>query len=97
MFPASLRQNILLFVEELLTLYRPHLTAAQLDLTVAFSEKSDRLQLVCETQPALPNPLENEDGDLGAMILRNMSERVTYLRDAGKSTLELTLRPPTHQ
>jgi len=97
MFPLPVRHNVLLLVEEVLTLYRPHLVSAKLDLTVAFSEKSERLQLVCETQPELPNPLEDEDGDLGAMIVRNMSENVTYRRDAGKSTLELTLRPPTDQ
>ena len=93
MFLPQTRHDVLLLVEELLMLYRPHLKAACLDLTVAFSEKSERLQILCQTQPDLPNPLEAEDEDLGAIIVRNMSEQVTYDRITGSSTLEITLRP----
>ena len=93
MFPQPTQHDILLLVEELLRLYSPHLKAACLDLTVAFSEKSERLQILCRTEPDLPNPLEAEEEDLGAIIVRNMSEQVTYDRATGTSTLEITLRP----
>lgn len=94
MFPLPVRNNVLLVIEELLTLYRPHLSSAVLNLTVSFSEKTDRLQILCETHPELPNPLESQDGDLGVMIVQSMSEDVSYRREAGASSLELTLRPP---
>jgi polar amino acid transport system ATP-binding protein len=94
MLPLPLRSNVLLLVEELLTLYRPHLGSATLELTVAFSEKTDRVQIVCEAQPELPNPLEREDDDLGVMIVKNMSEQVGHRTESDKSILELTLLPP---
>ena len=65
-----------------------------MDLTIAYSEKSDRLVITCETALEMRNPFEDEalSGDLGVMIVKNISERIDYRLDGGTNKLELTMK-----
>jgi len=95
--PKETRHNLLLLVEELLILFRPRLSSTSLDLTIAYGEKTGRLEIVCESNGALGNPLEREASpeDLGLMIIRNLTETVQFRREDGRDILELTMKPLT--
>ena len=94
--PKKTRHDLLLLVEELLILYGPRLASTILDLTIAYSEKTDRLEIGCETTGDLGNPLEQEAsaGNLGLMIIRNLAERIQYRCEDGRSILELRMKQP---
>ncbi len=58
--PKKTRYNLLLLVEELLQIYNPYLRTTVLDMTIAYSEKNERLELICESTGEQGNPLESE-------------------------------------
>jgi polar amino acid transport system ATP-binding protein len=94
--PKKTRHNLLLLVEELLILYGPRLTSTGLDLTIDYSEKTDRLEIVCQTAGNLGNPLEQESSEnLGLMIIRNLTESTQFRSEAGRDILELKMQQPT--
>jgi len=92
--PKSSRDHLLLLVEELLQLYTPYLSTTTLDLTIAYSEKSERLEVVCESEGKELNPLVGDglDDDLGLMIIRNLAESITHQWRDGKNRLEFLLK-----
>ena len=97
--PRQMRHDLLLLVEEVLQLHRPQIAQmAGLDLMISYSEKTERLEISCETPGDAPNPLEDESltGDLGMMIIRNLTESLTFCREGGRSRLELKLKKPTN-
>src|SRR5436305_1175133 len=83
--PKKTRHDLLLLMEELLILFRPQLVSTVLDLTIEYSEKSGRLEIMCETTGALGNPLEPEGaaGNMGLMIVRNLTDSTEYRRAEG--------------
>ena len=87
------RHDLLLLTEELLQLYRPRLASAPLDLSIAFSEKTDRLEILIESEGDQANPFEHPDAseDLGLMIIRNMTGSIDYSHSNGKNKLLLTV------
>jgi polar amino acid transport system ATP-binding protein len=95
--PKETRYNLLSLVEELLILFSPHLGSAVLDLTIEYSEKTSRLEIVCETDGAIGNPLERGDSseDLGVMIIRSLSESVQLRREDGRNILEVKMKKPS--
>ncbi|MEQ1883769.1 MAG: amino acid ABC transporter ATP-binding protein [Bryobacteraceae bacterium] len=94
--PKDVRHDLLLVVEEILQLYRPQLSATELDLTIAYSEKTNRLEIVCETAATSVDPLASgAEDDLGAMIIRNMCENISFQSENGRKRLELRLRLST--
>jgi polar amino acid transport system ATP-binding protein len=74
------RHDLLLLMEELLGLYRPRLSKTTLDLTIDFSEKSGRLEVVCESAAEFGNVLDSQDEshELSLMIVQNLTENVEY-------------------
>jgi polar amino acid transport system ATP-binding protein len=94
--PKKSRNELLLLVEEVLQIYRPRLSRIILELTIAYSEKSDRLELICESPGSAMNPLEDETlpDDLGLMIIRKIAERIDYTWENGRNRLELKLKAP---
>ncbi len=56
--PLKTRQNLLLIVEELLRIYTPLLYSTTLDITVAYSEKKESVQVVLESGGEARNPLD---------------------------------------
>lgn len=93
--PKKTRANLQLLIEEALQLYRDYLSKANvLDLTVAYSEKNDRLELILDTYGEGENPLDNTalEDDLGVMIIRNLTDRIEYQSENGKNRLELYVK-----
>ena len=88
------QHNLLLLVEELLQLYRPYLKTMALDITIAYSEKTERLELICESAGQKGNPLDSQDlsDDLGLMIIRNLTESISYQWLNGKNRLQLLIK-----
>jgi polar amino acid transport system ATP-binding protein len=95
--PKDTRSEVLLLVEELLMLYKPLLSSTALDLTIDFSEKTNRLAIICETGSG-GNPVEDaSEDDLGAMIIRNLSETIQFRREEDRGVLELHMKEPARR
>jgi polar amino acid transport system ATP-binding protein len=84
------RHDLLLLIEELLGVYRPRLSQMALDVTIDFSEKSGRLEVVCESAADSGNPLdeENASNELPLMIIQNLTENVQFERGVLKLQLK---------
>ena len=95
--PRKTRHDLLLLVEELFQVYRPGLPASPWELTVAYSEKSGRLQVVCESRGTQNNPLEREmhQDNLGLMIIRNLCDSIVFSRHDDTGRLELEMKSET--
>jgi len=92
--PKKTGYNLLLLVEELLQIYRPFLYTVVLDMTIAYSEKKERLELICESTGEELNPIDNENltDDLGLTIIRNLTESIDYLRLNSKNRLQFLIK-----
>ncbi|WP_031435100.1 amino acid ABC transporter ATP-binding protein [Methylomarinum vadi] len=92
--PKKTRYNLLLLVEELLQIYNPYLRTIVLDMTIAYSEKNERLEIICESNGEEGNPLESPSisDDLGLMIIKNLTESIEYRWIDGKNRLQLLLK-----
>jgi polar amino acid transport system ATP-binding protein len=92
--PKKTRDHLLLLVEELLEIYQPYLRATMLDITIAYSEKKERLEVVCESIGPEGNPLDSESltDDLGLKIIRNLTESIDYQWLNGKNRLHLLMK-----
>jgi polar amino acid transport system ATP-binding protein len=86
--------DLQLLVEELLQLHKPILRDFVVDLSIAYSEKSGRLQLVVETDDTGRDPLQVPDDDdgLGVALVRGTAESIEHRRDNGRSRLELEVK-----
>lgn len=92
--PKKTRDSLLLLVEELLQIYTPYLPATVLDLTISYSEKSERLEVVCESSGEAANPLDSDnlsDDDLGLTIIIKLTESIEYRYINGKNILQFLL------
>ena len=92
--PREARGNLMLLVEEVLQVYAPYLSTAVLELRIAYSEKTDSLELVWETAGDEVNPLEGEQSpdDFGLTIIRNLTDNIEYRRLPGKNQLSLAMK-----
>jgi polar amino acid transport system ATP-binding protein len=92
--PKKTRYNLLLLVEELLQIYAPYLGPIVLDMSITYSEKNDRLELICESTGEQANPIESEslDDELGLMIIRNLTESIDYQWINGKNRLQFLVK-----
>ncbi len=88
------RANLLLVIEELLTLYKPYLDDMHLELTIAHSEKTDELHLSCVSDGAEFNPLENPElqDDIGVNIIRSFTEKINFKWADHQNKLELLIK-----
>ena len=90
----SAAHDVELLVEELLLLHKPILRDFVVDLSISYSEKSRRLELVVETEDSGKNPLQVAEGDddLSIAIVRGTAETIEHRRENGKSRIEVTVR-----
>lgn len=81
-------------MDELLHMCVRHLSTFILDLTIAYSEKSRRLELIIETDGPAANPLDapHEDEAIAVAIIQGMSERIEYLVENGRSRLQAVVK-----
>jgi polar amino acid transport system ATP-binding protein len=88
------RSNLLLVIEELLTLYKPYLNNIHLELTVGHSEKTDAVNLTCVANGAEFNPLNNPEleDDIGVKIIQNFTEKINFNWSEQQNTLELLMK-----
>jgi polar amino acid transport system ATP-binding protein len=88
------RANLLLVIEELLTLYKPYLNDIHLELTIGHSEKTDALHLSCITDGSQFNPLENTEleDDIGVNIIRSFTEKIDFKWADHQNKLELLIK-----
>ena len=93
MLPNETQQNMLLAVEELIGVHRNELHEAPLELTVAYSEKSGALEVICERDGEWGHPLENTNlpDQFGVDIIKGLANSVEYTSDNGKSRLTVQL------
>ncbi|MGR8981451.1 MAG: amino acid ABC transporter ATP-binding protein [Gammaproteobacteria bacterium] len=92
--PRKTRDNLLLLVEELLQIYTPYLRTVVLDMTIAYSEKNERLEIICDSTGEESNPLESKGltDDLGLTIIRNLTESIDYRWLDGKNRLQFLIK-----
>jgi polar amino acid transport system ATP-binding protein len=92
--PKKARNNLLLLVEELLQIYAPYLGPIVLDMTITYSEKNDRLELICESTGEQANPIESagQADELGLMIISNLTESIDYQWLNGKNRLQFLIK-----
>jgi polar amino acid transport system ATP-binding protein len=86
--------DLQLLVEELLLLHKPLLRPFVADLSIAYSEKSGRIELVFETADTGGDPLAvaaGEDG-LGVAIVKGTAETLEHRRENGRSRLAIAVR-----
>jgi polar amino acid transport system ATP-binding protein len=87
------RHNLVLLVEELFLLHRERLHDGVVDLTIAHSEKSGRVEIVVDAPAGPRSPLDQEENyGLGAAIVRGLSESIAHTTDDGRSRLEISLK-----
>ncbi|NTU58373.1 MAG: ATP-binding cassette domain-containing protein [Chlorobiaceae bacterium] len=91
--PVKTRENLILIVEEMLKAYKPLLSSSPVDMTLAYSEKKESVELLFENRGAAFNALENaqaaeESGDSG---VRDMTRSIEYqrLNDTNRLTMLL--------
>ena len=87
--PRKTRHNLLLLVEELLEIHNPALRNAPLELTVAYSEKTATIEVICERCGDWGNPLESNGlpDEFGVNIIKHLAEGIDYQVADGKSRL----------
>jgi polar amino acid transport system ATP-binding protein len=92
--PRKTRQNLILLVEELLQIYNPQLNSTLLEVTVAYSEKKESLELVCESTGEAQNPLDRDllPDEFGLSIIRNLTESIEYHRVNDKNRLTVLMK-----
>lgn len=97
--PKKTRYNLLLLIEELLQIYTPYLGKVILDMTITYSEKSRRLDLICESTGEKANPLNSHGltDDLGVTIIKNLTESIDYQWHNGKNRLEFQVKNSSHE
>ena len=90
----KLRDNLLLIIEELLLIYKPHLNDIALQLTIAYSEKNEALELILESGGHQFNPLESEQlpDDIGLNLIKNFSSNIHYFWENNKSILSISIK-----
>ncbi len=92
--PRKVRQNLILLVEETLQLYHSYLSKVSLDLTIAYSEKMDSVELVFESTGEEIILISSEPGtdEFGLNIIKNLTEEIGYQRIQDKSRYTMKLK-----
>ncbi len=86
-------RNVQLVIEELLVLHNSTTDEIDVDLTLSYSEKQDRLQIVFISSDEEGNLLEKTyEDEIGLAIIKNYTEDVEYERIKGKNKLSLFMK-----
>ncbi len=88
------RDNLLLLVEEIVQLYRPHLPTTVVTLTVNYSEKTGLLTLQFVSNRITGNVLKTEgpEADLAVRLVTHFAERIDYRADPDSDRLEIEVK-----
>lgn len=90
----KLRDHLLLLIEELLIIYKPYLNDLAIQLTIAYSEKNEALELILESDGDKFNPLETEKlpDDIGLNLIKNFSSKIHYAWENNKNTYTISIK-----
>jgi polar amino acid transport system ATP-binding protein len=90
----KLRDNLLLIIEELLLIYKPYLSNVKLVLTIAYSEKTEVLELRCEADGKTFNFLENNSlpDEIGLNLIKSFSSKIDYDWEDNKNTHRIVIK-----
>lgn len=87
------RHNLLLAVEEVLELSRPHIGQQGVVLAISTAGKTGEVKVSFSGAEDYPNVLEGSGGaELGAKIVRSLARQICYKNADGRAELQLTLR-----
>ncbi|WP_421696560.1 amino acid ABC transporter ATP-binding protein [Aestuariivirga sp.] len=87
------RHNLLLAVEEVLELSRPHIGAGGLVVKISHSERNGDVTASFTGGPAYPDVLDaSGDGELEARIVRSLARNVSFTADDKQASLTLLLK-----
>jgi len=84
--PRRVTDNVLLILEELLAIHNAQSREVDVNITLAYSEKRDSLEIIFAARGGEGNMLERApEDDIGMMILRKKTERIDYHRSEGRN------------
>jgi polar amino acid transport system ATP-binding protein len=86
--------DLLLLVEEMLQIYNPFLHSTHLDMTIAYSERNEILELVFESAGEPVNLIDKNclPDELGLTIIYSLTENIDYQRLNDRNRLTLSLK-----
>ncbi|MEI6422740.1 MAG: ATP-binding cassette domain-containing protein [Lentisphaerota bacterium] len=86
--------DLLLLVEEMLQIYNPFLHSTHLDMTIAYSERNEVLDLVFENTGEAVNLIDKNllPDELGLTIIYSLTENIDYQRLNDRNRLTLSLK-----
>ncbi|MFA6291330.1 MAG: amino acid ABC transporter ATP-binding protein [Victivallales bacterium] len=92
--PAKTTNDLIMLVEEMLEIYNPLLPATQVDMTIAYSERNEIVELVFESSGEAVNPIGRNlsPDELGLTLIRSLTENIDYQRLNGKNRITLGLK-----
>ncbi|MFM1781709.1 MAG: hypothetical protein RLZZ181_484 [Pseudomonadota bacterium] len=90
----KLRDNLLLIIEELLLIHQPYLGNVKLLLTLAYSEKTEVLELKCEADGKPFNFLEINSlpDEIGLNLIKSFSSKIDYDWEDNKNTYRIVIK-----
>jgi polar amino acid transport system ATP-binding protein len=92
--PESAMLDCELLVEELMLIHKRILRNFDVDLSIAYSEKSRRVELVLETEDSGTDPLAapTDEHDFSVVIVKGTAQSIEHRRENGRSRLELVVK-----
>jgi len=92
--PRKTRHNLLLVVEELLQIHNPLLTTTSLDLTIAYSEKKETLEIILKHHGKTGSLLDKErlPDELGLNIITHLAQEIDYRSTDGTNRLLVLMK-----
>lgn len=89
-----LRENLLLIIEELLVIYKPFLKNVNLLLTIAYSEKTEILELKCDADGEPFNFLDSNSlpDEIGLNLIKSFSTGLDYIREENKNKFNIVIK-----
>jgi len=92
-FSKRMINNVLLVVEELLTIHNSLSRETNINITLSYSEKRDSLEMLFESIGEDGNMLDKIDQeDIGLMIIKNLTENIEYQRAHGMNRLNMIVK-----
>ncbi len=90
---GTTRHNLLLTVEEVLELSRPHIGRAGLTMDISHAEKTGEVTASFTGDETYPNVLDGPGADeLVTAIVTSMTRETAFVSEQGKATLRLVIR-----
>jgi len=87
--PPRIIESVTSLAEEVLLLQRDF---SDIHLRLSYSEKSGIVRLVCDAGGSADNLLENQEDELGVLLIRGRCSNIDYQREEGRNVLTLEIK-----